>query len=256
MVRDKLGHENIRIENNNIKLPKLGWIRFKKSREIVGRILNVTISKSPTNKYFISICTECTVEELSPNNNVIGLDMGLKYFLVDSNSNYVNNPKYYKELENKINYYNKHLSKKVYGSNNYNKLRQKINKLWERITNKRENFLQELSTKIINENQVIVVEGLKIKEMIKDKKFSKSISDACWGKFIQMLKYKSSWYGRKLIVLDTFYPSSQLCSICGYRNTEVKNLTIREWTCPCCGSFHNRDENASINILQEGLLEL
>src|SRR6056297_520401 len=259
------GTESIEIKDNKIKLPKLGWVKFKKSRELKGRIQNVTIRKSKAGKYYISICVETdkkTIKkEFSEQNKnqiketkkEIGIDLGLKDFLITSDGEKIKNPRIAKKYEKKIVKLNRKLSRKEIGSKNWKKIKNQLAKAHEKIANIRKDFLHKLSTKLIRENQTIVVESLKVKNMLKNSRLAKSISDVSWSKFVEFLTYKANWYGREIIKIDTFFPSSQLCSECGYQNKEIKDLSIREWECPKCHSIHDRDINASKNILQQGL---
>lgn len=247
------GTESIEIRDNKIKLPKLGWVKFRKSREVTGKIQNVTIRKSKAGKYYISVCVQEEVEELPQTDKAIGIDLGLKVFLITSNGEVVSNPRTLSKYEKKIARLNKRLAKKEKSSNNWYKIKNKLARVHEKIANIRKDFLHKLSTKLIRENQTIIVENLKVKNMLKNSRLAKSISDVSWSKFIDYLDYKANWYGRELIKIDTFFPSSQLCSECGYQNKKVKDLSVREWECPKCHSIHDRDINASKNILQQGL---
>lgn len=243
----------IRIEKKYIKLPKIGLVKFKQHLNFVGAIKSVTISQEPTMKYYISILVENNKQPKESTNAIIGIDLGIKEFIITSDGNKIENPKFFKKYEKRLAKKQKDFSRKVKESKNRNKARIKVAKLHKKISNQRKDFLQKLSTKIINENQIICLEDLSVADMIKNPKLAKSISDCSWSNFVSMLKYKARWYAREIIFIDKFYPSSQLCNKCGYQNKEVKDLSVREWTCPNCNVLHDRDVNASINILNEGL---
>ena len=245
---------NIEVDftNNNIKVPKLKWIKSKIHRKFTGKIKSATISQNPSGKYFISILVDTENTQLPKNNNKVGIDLGLKEFAITSDGELISNPKYLRKSEKRLIKLQKDLSRKQKGSKNRNKCRLKVAKLHEKISNQRKDFLHQLSTRLIHENQVIVLEDLKVKNMIKNKHLSKSISDVSWSEFVRQLEYKSELYGRTVIKIDTWYPSSQICSNCGHKDGK-KELSIREWTCPICGAHYDRDINASINILNEGL---
>lgn len=252
--RCQLVNGNIELRDNYIKLPKLGYVHFAKSREVEGKILNVIISKTTTNKYYISIC--CEVESLPvllEVTNSVGIDLGLKNYLTTSEGKVIANPKYLAKYERLLIKAQRKLSRKQKNSKNYNQAKLRVATLHEKIANTRYDFLHKLSTALVRENQIIIAEGLKPKNMIKNKRLAKAIADASWGKFLFMIEYKSDWYGRNFKQVDTFFPSSQRCSHCGHINPKVKNLHIREWVCPKCDTKHQRDHNAAKNIKLEGL---
>ena len=244
--------DNIRIVGKRIKLPKLGFVKIRQSME-VDKINNVTIERTPTGKYFAVLNVEFEPEPLINMGGLIGIDVGIKDFYSDSNGNVVSNPKYLEKSMRKLIREQRKLSRKQKGSNNRNKQRVKVALVHEKITNQRNDFLQKQSTMLIRENQTICIEDLKVKNMIRNRRLAQHIASASWSKFFDMLTYKSVWYGNDIVKVPTMYPSSQTCSCCGYKNTLVKNLAVRVWECPECHTVHNRDTNASINILNKGL---
>jgi putative transposase len=242
----------VKLENGKLKMPKFKEpIDLILSRSFTGVIKQCTISKTPTDEYFVSILVETEHSKLSKTGKTIGIDLGIKDFVITSEGYKYKNNRYTKTYEKELKKQQKHLSRKTKGSNRYNKQKLKVAEIHKKITNSRLDNLHKVSTELIKKYDVIILEDLNVKGMIKNHKLSKHISDVSWSKFISLLTYKSEWNDKKIVKIDRFFPSSKTCNSCGYINQNLK-LDMREWTCPSCNTKLDRDLNASINILNEG----
>ena len=243
---------NIRIEDGKIKLPKIGFVELRQHRTFDGKIKSCTISMNKSGKYFISILVESEDEVITMAERKIGIDLGISDFAVTTNdlgeSRKYENPKHLYKSEKKLKKAQCSLSRKQKGGKNQNKARLVVAKKHEKIANQRKDFLHKLTKQITDENQVIVIETLSSKNLMKNHKLAKSIGDAGWHEFVRQLEYKAEQKGRTIIKADRFYPSSQICSSCGHRDGK-KALHVREWDCPSCGEHLDRDINASKNLL-------
>lgn len=242
----------VKLENGKLKIPK-----FKEPIDLIlhrtfnGIIKQATISKTTTNEYFVSILVETTHKVLPKTGKSVGIDLGIKDFVITSEGYKFKNNRYTKTYANLLKKTQQHLSRKTKGSNRYYKQKLKVAKLHKKIANSRLDNLHKVSTELIKKYDTIILEDLNIKGMIKNHKLSKHIADASWSKFVELLTYKAEWNDKKIVKIDRFFPSSKTCNCCGYINQNLK-LDIREWTCPSCNTKLDRDLNASINILKEG----
>ena len=258
----KFTNGNIAVLGNHIKLPKLGLVKFAKSREVEGKIVKATVKRKPSSKYYIAIICEVEIEPFEKIHQSIGVNLGITDFAILSTGEKIPNLHFSKEMSLKLAREQRKLSRrllfakengvKLSDAKNYQKQKLKVARLHEKVFNQREDFLHKLSTEIVKNHDIISVEDLNIKGMLKNRKLSKAIADVSWSKFVSMIQYKSEWYGKVIIKVSRWYPSSQICSECGHRDGK-KSLDIREWVCPNCGCILDRDINASINICSEGL---
>ena len=241
---------------NYIRIPKAGLVEFREDYDFsklnILKIYNITIERSKTRKYYCSICADVEQEEYEHSGEVIGIDLGIKDLVIDSNGNKYSNPKYQIKAEKKIKHLQRLYSKKIKGSHNAEKARLRLAAAHEKLCNKRKDNLHKITTKLIKENDVICIENLNVKGMTKNHHLAKAIQDASFGTLVSMLKYKAAWHNRQIIEIGRFYPSSKLCHCCGYK-MQYMGLEVRKWTCPVCGERHDRDINAAINIKNEGL---
>ncbi len=225
-------------------------IKIKQHRQFNGLVKSCTISQIPSGKYYISILVDTENIQLPKTDKKVGIDVGLKEFAITSDGEFFGNPKWLRKSEKRLKKLQKNLSRKQKGSNNRKKARLKVANLHEKIVNQRKDFLHKLSMQIISENQAIVIEDLKVSNMLKNHRLAKAISEISWYEFRRMLEYKADWYDRKIIVAPPNYASSQLCSSCGNKSNQTKDLSCRTYICPVCGMIMDRDLNASKNLLK------
>lgn len=252
----------IALLDGKIRLPKIGWVRIKDHRQITGTIKNATVSMTPTGKYYISILCESEILPLPKTGSAVGIDLGVSDFAILSTGEKIGNERFLKQLSQKLANEQRILSRralvakksgrKLFESKNYQKQHLKVAKIHEKIANNRRDFLNKLSTDLVKNHDIICVEDLSSRNLMKNRKLAKAIGDASWSEFVRMLGYKADWYEKQVSKISRWYPSSQICSDCGFTSGK-KPLSVREWTCNNCNSHHDRDINASINILNEGM---
>jgi len=246
---------SVRIENGQIKLPKIGRVKIVQHREIPGNctIKTVTVSKTPTNEYYVSVSVEYESQVLKVvPKKFVGLDYSMHELYVSSDGDIPSYPKFYRKSEKKLAKFQRWFSRKVKDGNNREKFRKRLSKIHKKTANRRKDFLHKLSHNLVKKYDCVCVEDLNMQAMSKALKFGKSVHDNGWGIFTRMLEYKCEWYGKTFVKIDKFEPTSQKCHCCGYKNSATKDLNVRKWRCPKCGAYHDRDINAAINIREAG----
>lgn len=247
--------QHVSIAGGRLFFPKFKeGIKCRVHREIMGKVGKVTISKTPSGKYFVSVFTEEEyVTPFKKTGKSVGVDMGLKDLLITSDGETFKNNRYTKRYERKLAKAQQHLSRKKKGSKGFENQKLKVARIHEKIVNSRADYLHKCSISLVRRYDTICIEDLNVNGMERNHRLAKSITDASWGKFVSMLTYKAEWNGKKVVKIDRYFPSSQTCNVCGYVNKHTKDLSVREWECPVCHTHHDRDVNAAINILRFGL---
>lgn len=247
-------NKSFHLFDKHVQLPKMGKVRCRVSKKVEGRILSITVIKNPSDKYYISVCcTDVPEKHLPKTGKSVGIDINSADNLMTfSDGTVIPNPKFLKQSQRKITRLQKELSRKTNGSENWKKARIKLAKAHEHVTNQRKDYINKLTTDIVRKYDNICIEDLKVSEMQKNHYGAKAAQEVSFYEIRRQLEYKCSWYGKNVHIVDRYFPSSQLCSFCGWKNPKTKDLSVREWDCPCCGVHHVRDLNAALNILQEG----
>lgn len=245
---------NISVADSAVRLPKLGWVKAKVSTPVKGHLLNATVSMTRSGKFFVSLCCkDVDIPQYSSTGKAVGLDVGIKDLVITSEGQKFKNPKFLAKAEKRLAHLQRELSRKSKGSRNYAKARLRVAKQHEIIANQRLDYLHKLTTYLVRSYNVICVENLNVAGMLKNHHLAKAIADCSWGELCRQLKYKTDWQHKPLVEVGRFFPSSQICSSCGFQNPETKDLSVRVWECPQCRSHNDRDVNAAKNILKEGL---
>lgn len=247
-------HSSIEVGAGAVKLPKLGWVECRVSKVVHGRILSATITRTNTDKYYVSLqWTDVSIPQMPKTGKSLGIDLGLKASVTTSDGDAFPAHRFLRDMEKKLKKEQRKLARKTRGSRRWEKQRLKVARLHEKIKNQRQDTIHKMTTELVRDYDVICAESLQVKNMMRNHCLAKAIADAGWGEIVRQLRYKAAWYGKTFVQIDRFFPSSQLCPICGYRNELMKNLGIRQWECPICGAENDRDVAAAMNILEEGL---
>jgi putative transposase len=241
-------------EGGTVKLPKIKKpIKVRFDRQFEGQVKSVTVSKNKIDEYYISVCVEEEIEQLPKTYRDIGIDLGLNDLLILSDGTLFQNPKLFRKTQAELKTAQKHLSRKVKGSNSYNKQKKKVAKIYRKMVRQREWYYHNISMWLVRKFDTIILEDLNVSSLMKNRRLAKSIADACWSTLSGMISYKAKWYGKEVFQIGRFFPSSKLCSSCGHRHEGKMDLSVREWNCVSCGTHHDRDLNAAKNIYQEGM---